>query len=147
MGITEPKQQKQIHFCCLCGGPGVSRKTISGAEVRVCAVHRDQTNRVLYERAKRPKSANPNVSAIKWRRTPEDVECYRRKRAVFLKGNPYCEVALALRVEKVAATHVHHRNGRNQHYLDETTFVATTFEGDRWIHANPDQARALGFLA
>jgi hypothetical protein len=34
MGITEPRDQKQIHFCAICGGPGTSRHHLVPRGVR-----------------------------------------------------------------------------------------------------------------
>lgn len=70
---------------------------------------------------------------------------YSRLRKRFLAANPHCAVA-KLQGKQVPATHVHHRRGRGEFYLDETTFVAVSKAGDKWIHANEDKARKLGLL-
>lgn len=78
--------------------------------------------------------------------TPKQRAEYNRKRKAFLLANPWCEVALLTRGERVKSTHVHHRRGRAQYFLDESTFVATSREGDEWIHKHQEQARQLGLL-
>jgi len=77
--------------------------------------------------------------------TQQEKAEYGRKRKEFLAANPWCAVA-ALRGEQVPATHVHHRRGRGQFYLDESTFVPASREGDEWIHTNEQAARQAGLL-
>jgi hypothetical protein len=67
-------------------------------------------------------------------------------RREFLKENPFCWVALLVFKRLERSTVVHHRRGRGAYLLDKSTFLATTREGDLWIHANPDEAKRLGFL-
>lgn len=79
--------------------------------------------------------------------THEDHKEYARLRLQFLKDNPWCEVSLKRdHGAKVPANVIHHRKGRGDHYLDVSTFVATTRDGDCWIHRHPEKARELGLL-
>jgi hypothetical protein len=77
---------------------------------------------------------------------------YAKKRKAFLALHPYCEVTLALSIFRFAwslrtATEVHHKAGRTgNNYLDESTWMAVSREGHRWIHDNPSEARRLGWL-
>jgi hypothetical protein len=85
-------------------------------------------------------------SRFERRKTTKEADiAYAAKRKKFLQLNPWCEVAL-LRGQQVPSTHVHHTKGRIRHYLDESTWLAVTKEGDDWIHANTEEAYQLGFL-
>ncbi|MCI0540817.1 MAG: hypothetical protein L0Z50_36925, partial [Verrucomicrobiales bacterium] len=92
-----------------------------------------------------PPSDFPNISRVpaanlmQWSRTSRGSRArYQTIRREFLAQNPFCAVALAVLGEKVKATIVHHKKGRRRYLLDPSTFIATTPEGDRWIHANPE---------
>lgn len=121
----------------------------------VGAVDSIKASKFWYSRNRRlagptPKNLRPNrehkMPAHHWQYTPEQRAQYARDRAWFLVDNPWCQVAWLVRKEKVKATHVHHKKGRGPHYLDKSTFVATTADGDTWIHQNPEKARELGLL-
>lgn len=82
------------------------------------------------------------------KRPPEEAREYSRLRKDFLSRHKFCAVAAARKLPPVRATHVHHVRGRKgANYLDVSTWLAVSFNGDRWIHANEDEARKLGLLA
>lgn len=71
---------------------------------------------------------------------------YQKRRKAFLVKNPWCVVSKTLQNKLVLATHVHHKLGRKNHYLDEETFLAVSKGGDRWIHKNKEAAQKFGWL-
>lgn len=94
---------------------------------------------------------------------------YAKKRKAFLEAHPYCQVWLAQHagiivhfakalysgkaVSPISATtinscDIHHKAGRTgKNYLDESTWMAVSRDGHRWIHDHPKEARARGWLA
>lgn len=136
MGITEDRNTKQVHFCFMCGGPGTSNWDDTR---RICF----KCRRLLATWNAHPPAEKPppRVQVEPWKK-----QVYAIRRVAFLHENPFCWVALLVfkRLEKSKV--VHHRKGRGQHYLDESTWLATTTEGDNWIHQNEDQAKRLGFI-
>lgn len=74
---------------------------------------------------------------------------YAVARKRFLAKNQIDLVGLFVFGKFQLATHVHHSHGRGKYKCDESTFIATTFEGDRWIHnpSNRKLAISLGFLS
>lgn len=137
MGVTEDRNTQQIYFCFLCAGPG-TQQWLAGN--RICSGCRRFIN--FWAHLPRRVGATRKDHLEK----SQAVKEYSELRALFLETHPWCEVAWKLRGELVKSTHVHHRKYRQEFLLDVTTFVATTLEGDRWIHANPEQARQLGLL-
>lgn len=72
---------------------------------------------------------------------------YSKKRKEFLARFPWCAVAEALFGRPMRATQVHHKAGRTgNNYLDESTWLPVCHQGHMWIHANPKEARARGWL-
>lgn len=81
---------------------------------------------------------------------------YAQKRKAFLEANPICWVWAANNVVKMIegettkahrSTEVHHKNGRTgKNYLDESTWMAVSAKGHCWIHQNPKEARAKGWI-
>lgn len=150
MGSVEPWNQPQIYFCSICKtGPGTQKhvERIPGTAVdgfvRTC----NPCGRLLVQwRLKGDIRSGKKHRSRKPPPSDAEKEIYLKKRIMFLRDNPWCEVELKYRGRKVPSTHVHHRKGRGKYLCDETTFVATTAEGDKWIHANPKIATELGFL-
>lgn len=67
---------------------------------------------------------------------------YAAKRLKFLKLNTKCVVFPLL-----ASNQIHHKAGRlGKNYLDESTWLAVSFEGHNWIHNNDALAREKGWL-
>lgn len=44
------------------------------------------------------------------------------------------------------ATECHHRRGRGRFLLDTSTWMALSFDMHRWVHNNPAQAYAKGYM-
>jgi len=78
--------------------------------------------------------------------TEEDKLIYHTRRDWFLKVNQIDIVALLVFGKFQKADKVHHSAYRGANLNKIETFIATTAEGDRWIHANQDKAKELGFL-
>lgn len=135
MGITEDRNTEQIHFCFMCNGPGTSRWDDTR---RICVKCRRlfQTWNVSP-----PAEKPPRVTVDPW-----EKQEYAIRRRVFLRDNPFCWVALLVFKRLERSQIVHHRKGRRLHYLDESTWLPTTKEGDQWIHRNVAQAKRLGFI-
>lgn len=133
MGITEDRNTKQIHFCHMCGGPGTQRL--------------DATRRICYGCKRLYQSWQIQVP-IRPKRVKRlgSPETYKLRRAQFLQENPFCWVALIVFKRLETSNTVHHRKGRGRHYIDTETWLATTKEGDKWIHQNKEASRKLGFL-
>lgn len=135
MGIIEDRKQKQIHFCFICNGPGTSTWDENRKVCQKCFLLLQTWN------------CHPKPPRVVLKTTEEQKNAYRELRLAFLETHPWCEVALKLRGELVKSNTVHHKKGRAIYFLDVTTFLATTKEGDRWIHQNRDVATTLGWLA
>lgn len=91
---------------------------------------------------------------------------YAKKRKAFLAAHPFCQVRIAVfgltenfviwaegKMPNWAggwmprATEVHHKAGRSgKNFLDESTWMAVSREGHRWLHNNPREARARGWI-
>lgn len=93
---------------------------------------------------------------------------YTAKRMAYLAAHPYCEwfieqgttpekeviatgvAVIALTGHRVVVPHsveIHHRAGRSgANYLDEKTWMAVSRIGHEWIHRNPKEARARGWI-
>ena len=89
--------------------------------------------------AKKPKP----IAKKSAKRKVKDVE-YKKLNQQFLKDNPMCAV-----YPSKMAIEVHHTycgKDRDKYYLDTTTWLPVSREGHNWIHNNPNEARAKGWL-
>lgn len=71
---------------------------------------------------------------------------YKKLRYKFLKKNIIDLVFLFIFGKFEKSTHIHHSNGRGFWLNDINYFIATTREGDKWIHRNKKLAKELGFI-
>ena len=71
---------------------------------------------------------------------------YMKQRKVFLEAHPWCEVSSLHNDRPNPATDIHHMKGRGKYLLDESTWLAVSRYAHVWIHNNPKQARALGYI-
>jgi len=89
---------------------------------------------------------------------------YMRRREKFLFAHPYCQwwlnrhgftesdvnnfviVKDGTWCEVPAATEVHHRKGRGKYLLDESTWLAVSNRGHRWIHDHTKESYDQGFM-
>lgn len=72
-----------------------------------------------------------------------DTKEYLILKEVFLKGR-ICQIN-----QDAPATEVHHTysgKDRDRYYLDVKTWLGVCRECHNWIHANPAQAREMGYL-
>lgn len=96
----------------------------------------------------------------------KESRIYAAKRAAYLGAHRYCEWFIeqgttpekevietgvtfidGLRVVVPHSVEIHHRNGRSgKNYLDEKTWMAVSRIGHEWIHQNPREARARGWI-
>jgi len=72
---------------------------------------------------------------------------YSIRREWFLKVNQIDLVSLFVFGKLIRSTHVHHSKGRGQNLNNIDTFIATTREGDEWVHKNLKKAKELGFIS
>ena len=68
---------------------------------------------------------------------------YSKLRREFLMENPMCHA----RIHNCAlqATDIHHKQGRDDHHLDITTWLPVCRSCHMWIETNPADAKELGF--
>lgn len=72
---------------------------------------------------------------------------YVRQRNAFLKKNCMCEACLEFRMVRRDANDVHHKQGRTGNLLlDESKWMAVCRYCHDWIHDNPKEATARGWL-
>jgi hypothetical protein len=93
-----------------------------------------------------PDHFNKNERNVKF--NTEKIK-YSKVRKKFLEENEIDIVSLFVFGKFQSANIVHHSRGRRGFNLvDVNTFIATTHEGDRWIHkpSNKGKAKELGFL-
>jgi len=82
------------------------------------------------------------IAPVSQKRLGELAE-YRKLKKEFmaLPENKICPVT------GLPATEIHHMNGRENDRLNDTEFfLAVSRKGHEWIHANPNSARAKGWL-
>lgn len=90
-------------------------------------------------------SCRPEKEGFKY--SKEDKLIYSTRRQWFIKRNQIDLVFLFVFGKFTRATHVHHSKGRKENLNNIDYFIATTKQGDDWIHKNPEKAKELGFLA
>lgn len=91
---------------------------------------------------KREKPKKPSRIRPMSKKREAESKVYSTLRDVFLKDKK-CPIT------GEPATDVHHTysgKDRAAHYLDVKTWIAVSRNGHDWIHANPAQARKLGYL-
>lgn len=101
----------------------------------------------------------------------KEARLYAKKRKAFLEARPVCEwwaevhsvhtspmpdgtVLAWFEEDKLwewavppASTEIHHKAGRSgANYLDESTWMACSSEGHRWITDHPKEAEARGWI-
>lgn len=71
----------------------------------------------------------------------------RRKWFLAQPENKICPVMLAIFDEKRQTSQIHHRKGRvGDLLLDESFWLALSFEGHDWVHKNPALSYERGWL-
>ena len=89
---------------------------------------------------KKPKS----IKKVSDKRAVENkIYTELRKAFLLLPENQVCPIT------KQEATEIHHAysgKDRAKYFLDTTTWIAVSRDGHNWIHANPKEARELGYL-
>lgn len=90
------------------------------------------------EKESKPKNKKP-IRHKSAKKESEDL-IYKAKRIKFLKENPRCQVYPWLN-----ATDIHHKRGRGEYYLDESTWIAVSMEAHNEIESDPDWAYEMGY--
>tara|TARA_Y100000310_G_scaffold339867_1_gene433908 strand:- start:3766 stop:4092 length:327 start_codon:yes stop_codon:yes gene_type:complete len=81
-----------------------------------------------------PISKNPRAVAKR--------RLYEKNKKEYLMGHPNCE-----KCGKTGERDLHHKAGRSgTNYTDKETFMAACRACHDWIHQNPKEARAGGYL-
>lgn len=68
---------------------------------------------------------------------------YAVLRKSYLDSKPMCEAHLA--GCGTYATEIHHKSGRGEYMLDQSTYLAVCRNCHQWIELNPTEAKRLGF--
>lgn len=72
---------------------------------------------------------------------------YAKLRRQFLIVNPYCRVMFEISRKYFRATEIHHKNHRTGERLNDTKYwMAVSREGHTYLHSNPAEAYARGWL-
>lgn len=82
------------------------------------------------------------------KRKKEEI-AYQALRKVYLATHPQCEVNIQGVCSGEPAHEIHHQysgKDREKYFLDTTTWKAVERNCHDWVHANPLEARELGFL-
>lgn len=74
------------------------------------------------------------------------VYAERRKWFLAQPENQICPVMLAIFDERRQTSQVHHVLGRGKYFLDESTWLALSFEGHRWVHDHPAISFERGWM-
>jgi hypothetical protein len=91
---------------------------------------------------KKTKPANWTTvpGAVKRKHRAGTQHQYRKQAVQFLTDNPSCQLCGA------RATTVHHKQGRGQFLLDQTTWMCICMPCHRKIHDEPKWAMEVGYL-
>ena len=72
---------------------------------------------------------------------------YLKLRTIFLNKNKFCVIrGHDCMIHSSDVHHTHDGADREEHYLDVGTWLSTCRKCHDWIHANPKQAKELGYL-
>lgn len=107
-----------------------SHPTCEGEECR-----REKKPKKVYTIKPKPGYKIPKIS----KKQAKQNNKYAKKRLRFLQDNPACAVCGGI------AGEIHHRKGRNEFFLDETTFLPVCRPCHRWIEENPLQSVEMGY--
>ena len=81
------------------------------------------------------------------RRVRLDEYYKRRERFLSRPENRFCIVSWVLWGQRVPPCDIHHKKGRyGTNFLDESTWMAVSRDAHIWLHANPREARARGWM-
>ena len=86
-----------------------------------------------------------SVPKIKDKKLAQDIE-YAVMRKAFLLANRRCQCLNPKGRCVNPPDQVHHRRGRNEYYLNQSTWMAVCFECHEKIHNNPEWARRMGYM-
>jgi len=99
----------------------------------------------------------PLVNKPKVKKKREKIRAVSRKmgalkrqymliRNKFLTDNQLCEWSMEVLGKMVPATECHHRKGRGQFLLDESTFMAVCSDAHKSIHSNTKLSYERGWM-
>lgn len=101
------------------------------------------------KRQEEPRPARKaGLKSVSSKRAKEN-RIYTERRKAFLIANPTCDAhhALVALDSCAPATEVHHMAGRGKNFLNEDTWLPVCQGCHLTIHAHPNTARELGFIA
>lgn len=134
--------RKKLKICDGCGKEKPIWKSSGTGGLKLCqqcwSCHKSKEN------VQKPTSSEiPRVSA---KRAKKDAE-YSKLRERYLSANPLCMVKVSGCMHN--ATDIHHTYAganRDAFYLVQSTWKAACRNCHDWIHANPGDARLMGWL-
>ena len=133
----------KLKTCDICGEEKPIWKSSGTGGLRYCkycwSCHKSKDN----DPQKPTQSVIPRVSA---KRAKKDAE-YSKLRERYLTENPLCMIKVGGCTHN--ATDVHHTyagSNRDAFYLVQSTWKAACRNCHDWIHANPGNARLMGWL-
>jgi hypothetical protein len=133
----------KIKVCDICGEEKPIWKSSGTGGLRYCkycwSCHKSKDN----DTQKPTQSVIPRVSA---KRAKKDAE-YSKLRERYFTDNPLCMIKVGGCTHN--ATDIHHTyagSNRDAFYLVQSTWKAACRNCHDWIHANPGDARLMGWL-
>ena len=155
MSFAAPQQQKKIQTlqmkkfkqCDRCGEPRIIWKNVTGTEgrMKLCQTCYNIWSAQNSDNSNTKSATKKPIRSRSPKRKKKEAE-YSKKRKQFLTEHPYCEIPVP-GICTHHATDVHHVDGRVEDNLtDEDGFKAGCRACHQWVHANPADARELGYL-
>ena len=124
---------------CSYVGPIYKNVSVDGVRLKLCkscAMKHNAKNTIIKPTLRTP------IKPISDKRKKRNT-AYKLARDLFMLE----EVNKLCPVNGSATTEIHHMNGReNERLLDREFWLAVSREGHQWIHNNPIEARAKGWL-
>jgi len=123
--------KQKLKVCNGCKKPKHIWKNVDGKKYcRDCAP----------KKSKKVSAPRKFIKPVSDKKSKKDV-VYTALRIAYLKFHPLCEAHLENCTNN--STEVHHKKGRGEYYLDDSTFLAVCRSCHTWIENNPKLAIEL----
>lgn len=131
---------QKLKMCKTCGKPSY---LFSHGNCKPCAT-RAKNSLVQTESGKEAKLFKYQTKEIKKVSTRQQKlnAAYSIQAVIYKKNNPICKARI--KCSGALTTDVHHRKGRGEYLLDESSWLPVCRECHVWINENNKQAMALG---
>jgi len=128
--------EQKLKICSVCGVPSKLWRSTPKL-CKPCAMKADAKDK--------PKETTVPRAAIKpvSDKRAQLNKAYTALRKVYIKQHPFCEAMVIC--DGLPTSDIHHKKGRGQYFLDDSTFLATCRNCHRWIEENVERAKELGF--